>query len=35
MKEREVRISAGPVELEGILDIPEGAQGIGAPTPSR
>jgi putative phosphoribosyl transferase len=28
MKEREVRISAGPVELEGILDIPEGAQGI-------
>src|ERR671920_932993 len=28
MEEREVRISAGPVELEGILDIPEGAQGI-------
>ena len=28
MKEREVRFSAGPVELEGILDIPEGAQGI-------
>jgi putative phosphoribosyl transferase len=25
---REVRISAGPVELEGILDIPESAQGI-------
>jgi putative phosphoribosyl transferase len=28
MEEREVRVSAGPVELEGILDIPEGAQGI-------
>jgi putative phosphoribosyl transferase len=28
VEEREVRISAGPVELEGILDIPEGAQGI-------
>src|SRR5918995_856085 len=28
MKEREVRISAGPVELERILDIPEGAPGI-------
>src|ERR687898_2650409 len=28
MAEREVRFSAGPVELEGILDIPEGAQGI-------
>ena len=28
MEGREVRISAGPVELEGILDIPEGAQGI-------
>src|SRR5215211_7897045 len=28
MEEREVRISAGPVELEGILDTPEGAQGI-------
>jgi putative phosphoribosyl transferase len=28
MEEHEVRISAGLVELEGILDIPEGAQGI-------
>src|SRR5215213_12015035 len=28
MEEREVRVSAGLVELEGILDIPEGAQGI-------
>src|SRR5918995_2129628 len=28
MEEREVRVSAGPVELEGILDTPEGAQGI-------
>jgi putative phosphoribosyl transferase len=28
MEGREVRVSAGPVELEGILDIPEGAQGI-------
>src|ERR671915_1648091 len=28
MDEREVRISAGPVELKGILGIPEGAQGI-------
>ncbi len=28
MEEREVRVSAGPVELEAILDIPEGAQGI-------
>jgi putative phosphoribosyl transferase len=28
MEEREVRVSAGPVELEGILAIPEGAQGI-------
>ncbi len=28
MEEREVRISAGPVKLEGILDIPEGAGGI-------
>jgi putative phosphoribosyl transferase len=27
MEEREVRVSAGPVELEGILDIPEDAQG--------
>jgi putative phosphoribosyl transferase len=28
VEEREVRVSAGPVELEGLLDIPEGAQGI-------
>jgi putative phosphoribosyl transferase len=28
MEEREVRVSAGAVELEGNLDIPEGAQGI-------
>src|ERR671912_2446667 len=28
MEEREVRVSAGPVELGGILDIPEGAQGV-------
>src|SRR5215204_5766890 len=28
MEEREVRISAGPVELEGNLDTPDGAQGI-------
>src|SRR5215218_7711469 len=28
MEERDVRVSAGPVELEGILDIPEGVQGI-------
>src|SRR5918998_889968 len=28
MKEREVRFSAGPGGVEGILDIPEGAQGI-------
>src|SRR5215204_7704993 len=28
MKEREVRVSAGLVTLEGNLDIPEGAQGI-------
>src|ERR687890_80381 len=28
MEEREVRLLAGPVELEGILNIPEGAQGI-------
>src|ERR687893_2840762 len=28
MEEREVRISAGPVELEGILDIPDEARGV-------
>lgn len=28
MEEREVRVSAGPVELEGNLGIPEVAQGI-------
>src|ERR687889_1809734 len=28
MEEREVRFLAGPVKLEGILNIPEGAQGI-------
>jgi putative phosphoribosyl transferase len=28
MEEREVRVSVGGVELEGNLDIPEGAQGI-------
>ena len=28
MEGREVRVSAGLVELEGILGVPEGAQGI-------
>jgi putative phosphoribosyl transferase len=28
VEEREVRVSAGPVELEGNLVIPEGAQGV-------
>jgi putative phosphoribosyl transferase len=28
VEEREVRVSAGAVELEGILGIPEGAQGV-------
>jgi putative phosphoribosyl transferase len=28
MEEREVRVPAGPVELEGNLGVPEGAQGV-------